>query len=82
MLENINVDRCIDLLNMAEFFDTASCLRTPVLDFVSRLVLNMPPTLMYEECPHLLNQQDYLYFSSAKSGRFRRKISKFCDASP
>jgi len=42
MLENINVDRCIDLLNMAEFFDTASCLRTPVLDFVSRKIGQIP----------------------------------------
>jgi len=36
MLDNLNLDNCVDLLNMADFFDTASCLRNPVLDFVSR----------------------------------------------
>ena len=38
MLDNLNFDNCVDLLNMADFFDTASCLRNPVLDFVSRYV--------------------------------------------
>ena len=36
MLDNLNVENCVDILNMAVFFDTAACIRTPVLDFVCR----------------------------------------------
>lgn len=38
MLDNLNVENCVDILNMAVFFDTASYIRPPVLDFVCRNV--------------------------------------------
>ena len=38
LLDNLDVYNCVELLNMAEFFDTASCLHAPVIDFISRWV--------------------------------------------
>ena len=45
LLDNLDVHNCVELLNMAEFFDTASCLHAPVLDFISRWVRLKSPLL-------------------------------------
>lgn len=42
MLDKVDVDNCVELLNMAEFFDAASCLHAPVLDFICRGIKKIP----------------------------------------